>query len=78
MSMILVPSVRTPAATSFAVYLVQVMVDGWNTLVARVQDVGGPYEPRTTEELLALADSYEATQPSYAADLRAAAERTAN
>lgn len=31
--------------------------------------------PRTAAELLALADSYEATQPSFAADLRAAAER---
>ncbi len=32
-----------------------------------------PREPRTTEELLALADAYARTQPSYAADLRAAA-----
>ena len=78
MSMVLVPSSRVPAATSFAVYLVQVLADGWNRVIARVQDAAGPYEPRTTEELLALADSYEATQPSYAADLRAAAERTAN
>lgn len=32
-------------------------------------------EPRTAQELLDWADQYEATQPSYAADLRAAAQR---
>ena len=32
--------------------------------------------PDTTQRLLALADAYQATQPSYAADLRAAALRT--
>ena len=32
--------------------------------------------PDTTKRLLALADAYQATQPSYAADLRAAALRT--
>ena len=31
--------------------------------------------PRTASELLELADRYEATQPSFAADLRAAAWR---
>jgi hypothetical protein len=30
-------------------------------------------EPRTSDDLLELAATYEATQPSYAADLRAAA-----
>jgi hypothetical protein len=30
-------------------------------------------QPRTAQELLAWAEQYEATQPSYAADLRAAA-----
>lgn len=30
-------------------------------------------QPVTSNDLLTLADSYEATQPSYAADLRAAA-----
>lgn len=30
-------------------------------------------EPRTAEELLALAESVQATQPSWAADLRAVA-----
>jgi len=32
-------------------------------------------EPRTAQELLDWADQYEETQPSYAADLRAAAQR---
>ncbi len=32
-----------------------------------------PGVPEATAELLRLAESYEATQPSYAADLRAAA-----
>ncbi len=32
-------------------------------------------EPRTAQELLDWADQYEDTQPSYAADLRAAAQR---
>jgi hypothetical protein len=35
-------------------------------------------EPRTAEELLAWAEQYEATQPSYAADLRAIAKRHMN
>ncbi|MEY4751433.1 MAG: hypothetical protein RIQ60_3647 [Pseudomonadota bacterium] len=30
-------------------------------------------QPRTAQELLAWAEQYEATQPSYAADLRSAA-----
>jgi hypothetical protein len=32
----------------------------------------------SADELLLLADGYEATQPSYAADLRAAAETAAS
>ena len=32
-----------------------------------------PTVSETADELLSLADQYEATQPSYAADLRAAA-----
>lgn len=35
-------------------------------------------EPRNAEELLEWAAQYEATQPSYAADLRAAALRHLN
>jgi hypothetical protein len=41
--------------------------------VTRVAESGKAYEPRTPEELIEWANSYEATQPSYAADLRAAA-----
>lgn len=34
---------------------------------------GVPAAPRSADDLLALAAHYESTQPSYAADLRAAA-----
>ncbi|MEY4906725.1 MAG: hypothetical protein RL260_443 [Pseudomonadota bacterium] len=73
MSMVFVPSVRTPAARSFAVFLVDAMANALHSLSARIADAGKPYEPRTPEELIEWANSYEATQPSYAADLRAAA-----
>ena len=73
MSMVFVPSVRTPAARSFAVFLVDAAVNAWQHLAARVAEAGKPYEPRTPEELIEWANSYEVTQPSYAADLRAAA-----
>jgi hypothetical protein len=73
MSMVFVPSVRTPAARSFAVFLVDAVFNAWQHLVARVAESGKAYEPRTPEELIEWANSYEATQPSYAADLRAAA-----
>ncbi|MEY2875061.1 MAG: hypothetical protein RLZZ373_2432 [Pseudomonadota bacterium] len=73
MSMVLVSSVRTSAARSFAVFLVDAMVDGWRHLVARLAAANQPHEPRTAEELIEWAGAYEATQPSYAADLRAAA-----
>lgn len=76
MSMVLVPSVRVPAARSFAVYLVNVLMDGWHGLVARLAATGRTGEPRTAEELIEWANAYEATQPSYAADLRAAALRS--
>lgn len=79
MSMVLSSSastVRTDAARSFAAYLMDVMADGWRTLVARLEASGQPREPRTPEELIEWANAYEATQPSYAADLRAAALRT--
>jgi len=48
-------------------------------LILRVQSLGSilrmpaPGVPEATAELLRLAQAYEATQPSYAADLRAAA-----
>lgn len=73
MSMVFVPSVRTPAARSFAVFLVHAVVNAWHNLAVRIAESGKPWEPRTPEELIEWANSYEATQPSYAADLRAAA-----
>jgi len=50
----------------------------------RLQTLGGflrmpaPGVPEATLQLLRLAEAYEATQPSYAADLRAAAEMSRN
>lgn len=49
----------------------------------RIQSLGSvlrmpaPTVPEASAQLLRLADAYESTQPSYAADLRAAAGRTA-
>ncbi|WP_293996900.1 hypothetical protein [Sphaerotilus sp.] len=74
MSMVLVPAVNTTTtARSFAVFLVDAMADALHKLSVRIAEAGQPYEPRTPEELIEWANSYEATQPSYAADLRAAA-----
>ena len=77
MSMVLVPaSTAVSSATtarSFAVFLVDAAANVLHKLSTRIADAGKPYEPRTAEELLEWAQSYEATQPSYAADLRAAA-----
>jgi hypothetical protein len=73
MSMVLVPAVNTTTARSFAVFLVDAMADALHKLAVRIAQAGQPYEPRTPEELIEWANSYEATQPSYAADLRAAA-----
>jgi hypothetical protein len=48
----------------------------------RLQSLGSalrmpaPTVPEASAQLLRLADTYDATQPSYAADLRAAAGRT--
>ncbi|MDZ7854955.1 hypothetical protein [Sphaerotilus sp.] len=73
MSMVLVPASNTTTARSFAVFLVDAMADALYKLSTRIAEAGQPYEPRTAEELIEWANSYEATQPSYAADLRAAA-----
>ena len=35
-------------------------------------------QPVTAEHLMAMADAYQSTQPSFAADLRAAAQRAAD
>jgi hypothetical protein len=44
MSMVFVPSVRTPAARSFAVFLVDAMANALHSLSARIADAGKPYE----------------------------------
>lgn len=64
-----------PVARSFAVWLVGVAADQWNTWRERLAAARRPREPRTAEELFEWAQQYEATQPSYAEDLRAAALR---
>ncbi|RZS54647.1 hypothetical protein [Sphaerotilus mobilis] len=54
-------------------------VAGWTvrtaTNVATWLNADPQREPRTPEELIAWAEQYESTQPSYAADLRAIAKR---
>jgi hypothetical protein len=73
MSMVFVPASNTTTARSFAVFLVDATANALHKLATRIAEAGRPYEPRTAEELIEWANSYEATQPSYAADLRAAA-----
>lgn len=73
MSMVFVPASNTATARSFAVFLVDAAANALHKLSTRIAEAGRPYEPRTAEELIEWANSYEATQPSYAADLRAAA-----
>lgn len=57
-------------------------VAGWTartaTAVADWLSADANREPRNAEELLAWAEQYEATQPSYASDLRAIAKRHMN
>lgn len=53
------------------------VADGFQTVTAWFSEPQ-TREPRTAEELLDWAAQYEATQPSYAADLRAAARRHLN
>lgn len=73
MSMVFVPASNPTTARSFAVFLVDAAANALHKLSTRIAEAGQPYEPRTAEELIEWANSYEATQPSYAADLRAAA-----
>lgn len=75
MSMVFVPASHSNITTarSFAVFLVDAAANALHKLSTRIAEAGQPYEPRTAEELIEWANSYEATQPSYAADLRAAA-----
>jgi hypothetical protein len=49
-------------------------IDSLSSLLSARQS----HEPRTADELLEWAHQYESTQPSYAADLRAAALRFQN
>ena len=74
MAQILVPvqSQAFAAAEAPLVRLVGWLADQWHAAKSSLQ----PREPRTAEELIEWAGRYEATQPSYAADLRAAAVRT--
>jgi hypothetical protein len=55
------------------------LLDLFRTGAARLQtwlaSTSRSQEPRTAEELIEWAHHYEATQPSYAADLHAAALR---
>ena len=71
MAQILVPaqSQAFAAAEAPLVRLVGWLADQWHAVKASLQ----PSEPRNAEELIEWAGRYEATQPSYAADLRAAA-----
>jgi hypothetical protein len=68
MSTLILNPVRTPTETSprygFAAALAQFRDRLWSSK---------PAASAVAAELLARAESYEATQPSYAADLRAAA-----
>ncbi len=56
-------------------HLAGAMVRQWHAWTADWTQGLRPREPRTPEELLEWAGRYEKTQPSYAADLRAAALR---
>ena len=71
MAQILVPaqSQAFAAAEAPLVRLVGWLADQWQAAKTSLQ----PREPRNAEELIEWAGRYEATQPSYAADLRAAA-----
>ncbi|MDQ5896325.1 MAG: hypothetical protein RLZZ592_1249 [Pseudomonadota bacterium] len=77
MAQILVPvqSQAFAAAEAPLVRLVGWLADQWRAMQARMVDGLTVREPRTPEELIEWAGRYEATQPSYAADLRAAAVR---
>ena len=68
-------AVRTPAATGWSTTLRQA-IEKMAAFLRRWAMEPRMARPDTTQRLLALADAYQATQPSYAADLRAAALRT--
>lgn len=60
---------------STATRALAVLSSGWQALVASIAASARPQEPRTAEELIEWARAYEASEPSYAADLHAAALR---
>ena len=77
MAQILVPvqSQAFAAAQAPLVRLVGWLVDQWQGAMKAARSSLQPREPRTAEERIEWAGRYEASQPSYAADLRAAAVR---
>lgn len=60
---------------STAARLLTALNSTWQAMVASIEASARRQEPRTAEELIEWAHHYEATQPSYAADLHAAALR---
>lgn len=76
MSTYIIPTVQ---AVEHADHLAPRLADGLARGLLLLQSFGhalrmpAPGVPETTAQLLRLAEAYESTQPSYAADLRAAA-----
>jgi hypothetical protein len=68
-------AVKTPAATGWTTPLRQAVEQAAASLRRWLMEPRVA-RPDTAQRLLALADAYQSTQPSYAADLRAAALRT--
>jgi len=60
-------------APALANFLARVIVKLQSSSIGRSLRMPAPAVPEATAQLLRLAESYEASQPSYAADLRAAA-----
>jgi len=67
---------EAPRGAVWAAEAVDALRSAWSHLAGRVDHAlaADVPSPAASRELLALADEYEATQPSYAADLRAAAQ----
>lgn len=69
------PSSSAVLSSKFTGVIVRATGQWLSSGLHRVKKVFGPDEITTASELMALANYYEATQPSLAADLRAAAMR---